>query len=64
MVTMARGGVPKPPEERADVPLNIRVRQDQIDAYQKMAEYEGMSRSGWIKMILDRAAKIPPKKKK
>ena len=58
---MPRGGVSKPPEERADDKLVVRVREDQKDAYQAMADYEEMSLSAWVKMILDRAA--APKKR-
>ena len=62
MRSMARGGVPKPPEERADERMLIALRKDQKEAYKAAAEYEGLSLSSWVKMICDRAAARSAKK--
>lgn len=44
------------PERKFDLPLQVRVTAEQMDAYRKAAEADGRSVSNWARDRLDKAA--------
>jgi hypothetical protein len=43
--------------------ISLRVKKEDLESWEEAARYEGVSRSTWIRLVLNRAATVPPQAK-